>query len=209
MFEQLKADIKKALESKKQNAPQKLLSVIKNNPTKVLSAKEWNEILNKKFPKIIKNKLKNRPVPSTRRNLAGLEDNDVISRVGKKGSRGVKYTFSDDRDDGIWYKKLLKTGTTTENKWGKTSLKIEIYTFEHNDEIRYQSLLNAAFNGLLGTLDSIDEAGYSSEQVSATDVETLYVTDFSMDNPDVSWAFLKVDEWANKTDTGRVELYEA
>ena len=70
-------------------------------------------------------------------------------------------------------------------------------------------MLNAAFNGLLGTLDSIDEAGYSSEQVSATDVETLYVTDFSMDNPDGSWAFLKVDEWANKSDTGRVELYEA
>jgi len=159
MFEQLKADIKKALESKKQNDPQKLLSVIKNNPTKVLSAKEWNEILNKKFPKIIKNKLKNRPVPSTRRNLAGLEDNDVISRVGKKGSRGVKYTFSDD--DGIWYKKLLKTGTTTETKWGKTSLKIEIFTFEKNDKCRFDSLLQAVIRKV-PEVQYINDGGYSS-----------------------------------------------
>ena len=107
-----------------------------------------------------------------------------------------------------WHKKLLKTGQTKDPK-KNTKAYIEIYTFENNDENRYQSLLNAAFNGLLGTLDSIDEAGYSSEQVSATDVETLYVTDFSIDNSDGSWAFLKVDEWANKTDTGRVELYEA
>ena len=107
-----------------------------------------------------------------------------------------------------WHKKLLKTGQTKDPK-KNTKAYIEIYTFENNDENRYQSLLTAAFNGLLGDLDSIDEAGYSSEQVSATDVETLYVTDFSIDNSDGSWAFLKVDEWANKTDTGRVELYEA
>ena len=165
MFEQLKADIKKSLESKKQNDPQRLLNVIKDNPTKVLSAKEWNEILNKKFPKIIKNKLKNRPVPSTRRNLAGLEDNDVITRVGKKGSRGVKYTFSDD-DDGIWYKKLLKTGTTTENKWGKTSLKIEIFTYEKNDKCRFDSLLDAVIRKV-PEVQYIDDGGYSSTQDSS------------------------------------------
>tara|TARA_R110000824_G_scaffold399202_1_gene604278 strand:+ start:446 stop:1036 length:591 start_codon:yes stop_codon:yes gene_type:complete len=107
-----------------------------------------------------------------------------------------------------WHKKLLKTGTTKDPK-KNTKAYIEIYTFENNNDYRYQSLLNAAFNGLLGDLDSIDEAGYSSEQVSATDIETLYVTDFSMDNSDGSWGNLKVDEWANKTDTGRVELYEA
>ena len=107
-----------------------------------------------------------------------------------------------------WHKKLLKTGQTKDPK-KNTKAYIEIYTFENNDENRYQSLLTAAFNGLLGDLDSIDEAGYSSEQVSATDVETLYVTDFSIDNSDGSWGNLKVDEWANKTDTGRVRLFEA
>jgi hypothetical protein len=107
-----------------------------------------------------------------------------------------------------WHKKLLKTGQTKDPK-KNTKAYIEIYTFENNDENRYQSLLNAAFNGLLGDLDSIDEAGYSSEQVSATDVETLYITDFSIDNSDGSWGNLKVDEWANTTNTGRVELYEA
>lgn len=107
-----------------------------------------------------------------------------------------------------WYKKLLKTGQTKDPK-KNTKAYIEIYTFENNDENRYQSLLTAAFNGLLGDLDSIDEAGYSSEQVSATDVDRLYITDFSIDNSDGSWGNLKVDEWANKTDTGRVELFEA
>ena len=107
-----------------------------------------------------------------------------------------------------WHKKLLKTGQTKDPK-KNTKAYIEIYTFENNDENRYQSLLNAAFNGLLGDLDSIDEAGYSSEQVSATDVDRLYITDFSIDNSDGSWGNLKVDEWANKTDTGRVELFEA
>ena len=192
MFEQLKADIKKSLESKKENDPQRLLKLLKDNPNQFLTIKEWSEIFKK-------------PIASTRRNLAGLEDNDIITRIGKKGKKGVKYGFEDDIN---WHKKLLKTGQTKDPK-KNTKAYIEIYTFENNDENRYQSLLNAAFNGLLGTLDSIDEAGYSSEQVSATDVETLYVTDFSMDNPDGSWAFLKVDEWANKTDTGRVELYEA
>ena len=107
-----------------------------------------------------------------------------------------------------WHKKLLKTGQTKDPK-KNTKAYIEIYTFENNDENRYQSLLTAAFNGLLGDLDSIDEAGYSSEQVSATDVDRLYITDFSIDNSDGSWGNLKVDEWANKTDTGRVELFEA
>ena len=153
MFEQLKADIKKSLESKKQNDPQRLLKLLKDNPNQFLTIKEWSEIFKK-------------PVPSTRRNLAGLEDNDVITRVGKKGSKGVKYGFGDDGDDGIWYKKLLKTGTTTENKWGKTSLKIEIYTYEKNDKCRFDSLLDAVIRKV-PEVQYIDDGGYSSTQDSS------------------------------------------
>jgi hypothetical protein len=158
MFEQIKAAIKKSLESKRENDTKKLLSVIKNNPTKVLSAKDWNKILNRKFPKIIKGKLKNRPIPSTRRDLSGLEDNDVITRLGKKGARGVKYGFVVDED--IWYKKILKTGKTSNPLW-KTGLKIEIYTFEKNDKCRFESLLSAVMNKV-PELSYIDNAGYSS-----------------------------------------------
>ena len=152
MFEQLKADIKKALESKKENDPQRLLKLLKDNPNQFLTIKEWSEIFKK-------------PVPSTRRNLAGLEDNDVITRVGKKGSKGVKYGFK-DVDTGVWYKKLLKTGTTTENKWGKTSLKIEIYTYEKNDKCRFDSLLDAVIRKV-PEVQYIDDGGYSSTQDSS------------------------------------------
>jgi len=72
----------------------------------------------------------------------------------------------DDDDDGIWYKKLLKTGTTTENKWGKTSLKIEIYTYEKNDKCRFDSLLDAVISKV-PEVQYIDDGGYSSTQDSS------------------------------------------
>ena len=164
MFEQLKADIQRALESKRENDPQKLLSVIKNNPTKILSAENWNKILNKKFPKIIKDELKNRPVASTRRNLAGLQSNNEIVRVGEKATRGVKYTF-ERKEPNVWYKKLLKTGKTT-SPIRKTSLKIEIYTFEKNDKCRFDSLLEA-IQKQVPELEYIEGAGYSSTRDSS------------------------------------------
>ena len=71
-----------------------------------------------------------------------------------------------DRDDGIWYKKLLKTGTTTSNKWGKTSLKIEIYTFEKNDKCRFDSLLDAVIRKV-PEVQYIDDGGYSSSRDSS------------------------------------------
>jgi len=170
MFEQLKADIQRALESKRENDPQRLLSVIKNNPTKILSAENWNEILNKKFPKIIKDELKNRPVASTRRNLAGLESNNEIVRVGEKATRGVKYTF-DRKEPNVWYKKLLKTGKTTSPPSGKTSLKIEIYTFEKNDECRFESLFEAV-KKQVPELEYIDTAGYESSRDSEGEISS-------------------------------------
>ena len=72
----------------------------------------------------------------------------------------------DDDDDGIWYKKLLKTGTTTENKWGKTSLKIEIYTYEKNDKCRFDSLLDAVISKV-PEVQYIDDGGYSSSRDSS------------------------------------------
>ena len=71
-----------------------------------------------------------------------------------------------DRDDGIWYKKLLKTGTTTSNKWGKTSLKIEIYTFEKNDKCRFDSLLDAVISKV-PEVQYIDDGCYSSSRDSS------------------------------------------
>ena len=146
MFEQLKADIQRALESKRENDPQKLLKLLRNNPNKFLTSKEWSEVFKK-------------PLPSTRRNLAGLQANDEIDRLGKKGTRGVKYGFG-DIDTGVWYKKLLKTGKTT-SPIRKTSLKIEIYTFEKNDKCRFDSLLEA-IQKQVPELEYIEGAGYSS-----------------------------------------------
>ena len=103
--------------------------------------------------------LKNRPVASTRRNLAGLESNNEIVRVGEKATRGVKYTF-DRKEPNVWYKKLLKTGKTT-SPIRKTSLKIEIYTFEKNDKCRFDSLLEA-IQKQVPELEYIEGAGYSS-----------------------------------------------
>ena len=74
--------------------------------------------------------------------------------------------FLDRDDDGIWYKKLLKTGTTTSNKWGKTSLKIEIYTFEKNDKCRFDSLLDAVISKV-PEVQYIDDGGYSSSRDSS------------------------------------------
>ena len=77
----------------------------------------------------------------------------------------VKDDFIDDFiDDGIWYKKLLKTGKTT-SPIRKTSLKIEIYTFEKNDKCRFDSLLEA-IQKQVPELAYIDEAGYESSRDS-------------------------------------------
>jgi len=88
--------------------------------------------------------------------------------------------FIDRDDDGIWYKKLLKTGTTTSNKWGKTSLKIEIYTFEKNDKCRFDSLLDAVISKV-PEVQYIDDGGYSSTQDSSGEdnvyqFESAYLT---------------------------------
>ncbi len=64
-------------------------------------------------------------------------------------------------DEDIWYKKLLKTGTTTQTKWGKTSLKIEIFTFEKNDKCRFDSLLQAVIRKV-PEVQYINDTGYSS-----------------------------------------------
>ena len=67
--------------------------------------------------------------------------------------------IEDDFD--IWYKKLLKTGTTTNPQSGKTSLKIEIFTFEKNDKCRFDSLLQAVIKEV-PEVQYINDTGYSS-----------------------------------------------
>lgn len=64
-------------------------------------------------------------------------------------------------DENIWYKKLLKTGTTTNPQSGKTSLKIEIFTFEKNDKCRFDSLLQAVIKEV-PEVQYINDTGYSS-----------------------------------------------
>ena len=148
MFEQIKADIKRALKSKRENDPQRLLKLLRENPNEFLSAKGWAKIFD-------------RPIPSTRRNLSGLEDNDVITRLGKKGARGVKYGFV--VDDGVWYKKILKTGQTKNPLW-KTSTNIEAVTYEPNDINRFQDMLNTIVDNIM-EISYIDEAGYDYEPI--------------------------------------------
>ena len=71
--------------------------------------------------------------------------------------------IDDDFDDmkELWYKKLLKTGTTTNPQSGKTSLKIEIFTFEKNDKCRFDSLLQAVIKEV-PEVQYINDTGYSS-----------------------------------------------
>ena len=66
---------------------------------------------------------------------------------------------------GLWYKKLLKTGTTKTTKW-ETGTKVEIFTYEQNDECRYLSLMEAALKEMDYT-EEIAESGYSSSRDSA------------------------------------------
>jgi len=68
-------------------------------------------------------------------------------------------------DTGVWYKKLLKTGTTKSTKW-ETSTKVEIFTYEQNDKCRYLSLMEAALKEMDYT-EEIAETGYSSSRDSA------------------------------------------
>jgi len=70
-----------------------------------------------------------------------------------------------DRDDGIWYKKLLKTGKTSDPKY-KSSLKIEIFTYEKNDKCRFDSLLDAVISKV-PEVQYIDDGGYSSSRDSS------------------------------------------
>lgn len=141
-----------------------------------------------KFPKSDNKKAAkelNLPLPTIRGRKADLKrenylDTKIVNRktVDIKTTEKAKTEFpqlSDDefarddfidRDDGIWYKKLLKTGTTTSNKWGKTSLKIEIYTFEKNDKCRFDSLLDAVISKV-PEVQYIDDGGYSSSRDSS------------------------------------------
>lgn len=173
----------------KQSDTQKILTkFISKNPN--LSTKEIADELNLNY-----NSVRGRVSELKKSNL--LEVNDDHEYVTTEN----------------WYKKLLKTGQTRHpsNKEFKRKVRVdtvEIYTFENNDDDRYSSLLNAAVNGLRGDLNVIDFDGYSSNSVSAFEVETSYVTDFSIDNSEGSWGNLTVWNWKN-VNTGRVELYEA
>ena len=100
--------------------------------------------------------LRKRDIPVSRENP--IKPETVIET---KNGISKKVEFLGDRPpDEIWYKKLLKTGKTT-NPIRKTSLKIEIYTFEKNDKCRFDSLLEA-IQKQVPELEYIEGAGYSS-----------------------------------------------
>ena len=103
-----------------------------------------------------------KPIGKQKDKLIKIEDDEIEVITDDEFARD---DFIDrDIDDGIWYKKLLKTGKTT-SPIRKTSLKIEIYTFEKNDKCRFDSLLEA-IQKQVPELAYIDEAGYESSRDS-------------------------------------------
>ena len=99
-----------------------------------------------------------KPIGKQKDKLIKIEDDEIEVITDDEFARD---DFIDrDIDDGIWYKKLLKTGKTT-SPIRKTSLKIEIYTFEKNDKCRFDSLLEA-IQKQVPELEYIEGAGYSS-----------------------------------------------
>ena len=84
----------------------------------------------------------------------------TTKEVRKRKDKPVEEKIIGDDFD-IWYKKLLKTGTTTNPQSGKTSLKIEIFTFEKNDKCRFDSLLQAVIKKV-PEVQYINDTGYSS-----------------------------------------------
>jgi len=173
-----------------------ILDFIKSNPElQNTSSKVIAELL----PKFVSKKIpdgKKIPYETVRARLSEFQKLNIVS------NDDGQFSFTEN-----WYKKILKTGQTNNPK-KETSIKIEIYTYENNDDNRYDELLAGALNGLLGDLDTIDNAGYSGDPVSASEVDKQYITDFDTNNPDGSWANLTVFDWKNKN-TGRVELFLA
>jgi hypothetical protein len=98
------------------------------------------------------------PIGKQKDKLIKIEDDEIKVITDEEYARD---DFIDDIDeDDVWYKKILKTGKTSNPLW-KTGLKIEIYTFEKNDKCRFESLLSAVMNKV-PELSYIDNAGYSS-----------------------------------------------
>jgi hypothetical protein len=98
------------------------------------------------------------PIGKQKDKLIKIEDDEIKVITDEEYARD---DFIDDIDeDDVWYKKILKTGKTSNPLW-KTGLKIEIYTFEKNDKCRFESLLSAVMNKV-PELSHIDNAGYSS-----------------------------------------------
>lgn len=107
-----------------------------------------------------------KPIGKQKDKLIKIEDDEIEVITDDEFARD---DFIDrDIDDGIWYKKLLKTGKTT-SPIRKTSLKIEIYTFEKNDKCRFDSLLEA-IQKQVPELSYIDEAGYESTRDSEGEI---------------------------------------
>jgi DNA-binding MarR family transcriptional regulator len=73
--------------------------------------------------------------------------------------------FIDDIDEDVWYKKILKTGKTSNPLW-KTSTNIEAVTFEKLDcdTNRFQDMLNTIVDNIM-EISYIDEAGYDCEPI--------------------------------------------
>ena len=108
--------------------------------------------------------LKERNIPISRENKTKpttvIQTKNGISKISDDEFARDDFIDRETDDDGIWYKKLLKTGKTSDPKY-KSSMKIEIFTYEKNDKCRFDSLLDAVIRKV-PELSYIDEAGYSS-----------------------------------------------
>ena len=75
------------------------------------------------------------PIGKQKDKLIKIEDDEIKVITDEEYARDDFIDKEIEPDEDVWYKKLLKTGQTANPLW-KTSLKIEIFTFEKNDKCR-------------------------------------------------------------------------
>ena len=131
------------------------------------SAKTPLKSYNRAFVKV----LKERGVTINRKNPT--KPDTIIESLEGKSQIVEKEDIIDGPPPKTWYKKLLKTGKTSDPKF-KTTLKIEIYTFEDNDSCRFDSLLQGVIDKV-PEISYIDDAGYSSNIDSSGEFQSQFI----------------------------------
>ncbi len=124
------------------------------------------------YNRAIASVLKERGIEVTRKNPVKAKtvietQNGISKRSDDDFARDdfIDREIEDDFDDDVWYKKILKTGETKNQKW-KTSTEIEAETFEKNDRRRFQDMLDIITDNIM-EISYIGKAGYDQERIGA------------------------------------------